>query len=104
MMKKRILVLIALLSQLGLCETAFAEKAAVQPTKVVNAQVTERIDLNQATKEQLMSLPGIGKSKADAIIEYREKVGRFLDIEQLTEVKGIGKAMFDKLKEQVMVK
>ena len=103
-MKKKVLLLIAILSQLGLAEVAFANNAAVQPTKVTTVQQAELVDINSATKEQLMTLPGIGKSKADAIIAYREKVGRFLDVEQLTEVKGIGKAMFDKLKAQVIVK
>ena len=61
-----------------------------------------KISLNSATKEQLMTLPGIGSSKADAIIKYRETNG-FQTIEDLLNVKGIGKSTFEKLKEFIML-
>lgn len=61
-----------------------------------------KISLNSATKEQLMTLPGIGSSKADAIIKYRETNG-FQSIEDLLNVKGIGKSTFEKLKEFIML-
>ena len=48
------------------------------------------IDLNTATAEQLMTLKGIGKKKAQAIIIYREKHHGFQRIEELEQVKGIG--------------
>lgn len=48
------------------------------------------IDLNTATAEQLMTLKGIGKKKAQAIITYREKHHGFQRIEELEQVKGIG--------------
>ncbi len=56
------------------------------------------LDLNTATLEQLDKLPGIGESKAKAILEYRSKKGRFKRVEELMEVKGIGEKMFEKLK------
>ncbi|UJF35028.1 ComEA family DNA-binding protein [Paenibacillus hexagrammi] len=61
------------------------------------------LDLNTATIEQLDALPGIGASKAKAIIEYRSKIGRYARVEQLTDVKGIGEKMLQKLKPLVMV-
>lgn len=55
------------------------------------------ISLNNATKEELTTLPGIGPKTADAIIEYRLK-NKFSSIEDITKVKGIGEKTFDKIK------
>jgi competence protein ComEA len=57
-----------------------------------------QLDLNTATLKQLDELPGIGESKAKAILDYRLKKGRFSRIEELMEVKGIGEKMLEKLK------
>nr|WP_275691065.1 helix-hairpin-helix domain-containing protein [Paenibacillus aceris] len=54
--------------------------------------------MNTATLKQLNDLPGIGESKAKAILDYRMKKGRFSRIEELTEVKGIGDKILEKLK------
>lgn len=62
-----------------------------------------RVNLNTATKEELMSLPGIGESKAEAIIEYREKNGRFGDISDVMNISGIKEAAFEKIKELIVV-
>jgi len=51
------------------------------------------IHLNKSTAEQLMTLKGIGKKKAQAIILYREKMGDFKSIEDLVKVKGIGEKL-----------
>ena len=56
------------------------------------------IDLNTATKEQLATLPGIGESRAESILEYRKKVGAFTAIEEIMNISGIGEAMFAKIK------
>lgn len=70
----------------------------------VGAQTQQTmLDLNSATVEQLMMLPGIGKSKAQAIIAYREEVGRFVEVAQLTEVKGIGEKLLAKIEAKVQV-
>jgi competence protein ComEA len=61
------------------------------------------IDLNTATLEQLDSLPGIGPAIAQRIIDYREQVGGFKTIEEITEVKGIGDATLAKIKDQITV-
>src|SRR5690554_1051262 len=56
------------------------------------------INLNSATLEQLDALPGIGPSKAKAIMDYRLKYGDFRTLEQIMEVKGIGPKLFEKMK------
>lgn len=58
------------------------------------------INLNTATKEELMSLDGIGESKAEAIIEYR-KTNKFQSIDDLKNVKGIGDKTYENLKDEL---
>ena len=65
--------------------------------------VTGPINLNTATQEELDSLPGIGPSKALDIIAYRKEHQGFKTIEELKNVKGIGDATFNKLKDKIMV-
>jgi competence protein ComEA len=71
------------------------------PTSQPAASTT--IELNSATIEQLQGLPGIGESKARAIVELRTKLGRFRSVEQLTEVKGIGGKTLEKLKPYIRI-
>jgi len=59
------------------------------------------IHINTATMEQLMDLPGIGESKAKAIIAYREQHGKFSSIEGLRKVKGIGPKIYAKMQSKL---
>lgn len=57
----------------------------------------EPLDLNSATADQLaLALNGVGESKADAIVAYRDQNGPFATVDDLTKVKGIGPALLDK--------
>jgi competence protein ComEA len=56
------------------------------------------IDLNAATAEDWERLPGIGPAKAAAIVETRARLGGFQSVDQLTEVRGIGPALLEKLR------
>ena len=60
------------------------------------------IDLNKATTEELETLPGIGPSKARAIIEYREKMP-FTKPEDIMNVPGIGQKTYEKMKDRIKV-
>ena len=64
---------------------------------------TDVININTANLEQLMKISGVGKTKAEAIISYREKNGDFKKKEDITKVKGIGKATFEKIKDKIEV-
>lgn len=64
---------------------------------------SETIDINTATKEELMTLPGIGESKALAILSYRETEGRFKTIEDIMNITGIKNGVFDKIKAFIRV-
>lgn len=61
------------------------------------------IDLNKATAGDFGKLPGIGKVKAQAIVDYRAENGRFKSVDELGRVKGIGKATLEKLRPLVSV-
>lgn len=81
------------------------EEAAGQD---VNAQGTGemndgRVNLNTASKEELMSLSGIGEVRAEAIVRYREEKGGFTSVEELKEIEGIKDGVFNKIKDQVKV-
>ena len=64
---------------------------------------TDVININTANKEQLMKISGVGKTKAEAIISYREKNGDFKKKEDIAKVRGIGKATFEKIKDKIEV-
>ena len=63
----------------------------------------EPIDLNTATLEELQLLTGIGETKAQAILDYRESNGPFTALEELMDVPGIGQATYDKLSVNITV-
>lgn len=62
------------------------------------------ININQADVETLATLNGVGPSKAEAIVAYREANGPFESADQLTEVKGIGPATVEKNADRLSVK
>ena len=63
----------------------------------------KKVNINQATKSELETLPGIGEAMANRIIEYREQNGKFQKIDDLKNVKGIGEAKFNKIKELITI-
>lgn len=105
MKKQTLFPLIAVIALLGAANPAFALSKTDTPTASQQlASVKEVLNLNTATAAQLTHLPGIGQKKAEAIVQYREKMGKFLEVEQLSEVKGIGAKMVEKLRDQLEVK
>ncbi|MBU3110438.1 helix-hairpin-helix domain-containing protein [Clostridium lacusfryxellense] len=62
------------------------------------------VNINTASKEELMTLTGIGEAKAGVIIEYREQNGGFKSVDELTEVGGIGEKTLGKFKDKIDIK
>lgn len=60
------------------------------------------ININMATVKEIMTLPGIGKKKAEAIVAYRKENGGFNSVDELVKVDGIGKKTLEKIKESVI--
>lgn len=87
-------------------EEAEQEKAGVLPdeeTGSAAAQTDARINLNTANEAALMTLSGIGQSKARDIISYREEHGSFSAIEEIMNVQGIKEGTFNKIKNDIVV-
>ena len=84
-----------LLAPVGIADAQRAPANADEPAKV--AAPVAPVNLNTATVDQLLTLPGIGPSKAAAIVETRQKIGGFKKLEDLLRVKGIGRKTFRKL-------
>lgn len=66
-----------------------------------NEVVDYKVSINDGTKEELMTLSGIGEVKAQAIIDYRNKNGKFSKIEDLMNVSGIGESTYNQIKDNI---
>ena len=81
-------------------ETATQEESATQDSGI---RSDGKVNINTASTEELMTLKGIGQTRAEQIIAYREKHGAFASIEGIMEVDGIKQGTFDKLKDNITV-
>ncbi len=61
------------------------------------------VDINTADRDELLTLNGIGATRADAIISYRDKNGSFIKIEDIKNVSGIGDGTYEKIKDKITV-
>jgi competence ComEA-like helix-hairpin-helix protein len=62
-----------------------------------------KIELNEADKDALMSIPGIGEKLAQRVLSYRAQQGGFKEAEELKKIKGIGENKFEKIQDMVYV-
>ena len=100
MIRMAMVVLLAL----GLAGVAHAaQTSARRSPSASEATAGTLVNLNTANASQLETLPGIGKSTAERILEYRQKNGGFKKIEDLMNVRGVGEKSFLKLKSLVTV-
>ena len=82
------------------------ESPPVRPLSLPSPSKQEsgKVNINTATAEELSTLPGIGPTKAQSIIDYRTVKGPFQAIEDIKNVRGIGDATFEKLKDKIAVR
>ena len=66
-------------------------------------QEAGKVNINLASKEELMTLPGVGQAKAESIIQYREEQGDFATIEDLMQISGIKEGLFEKIKDLITI-
>ncbi len=81
------------------CEYVTVKKSSEEAPSN-NSEIEDIISLNEASIAQLSSLPGIGETKAKAIIDYRNKTP-FKDASEIVNVKGIGQATYEKIKDLI---
>lgn len=74
-----------------------------QPESSDTSDTGGKINLNTASIDQLMQIPGIGEAKAKAILSYREEHGGFSSIEDVMNIEGIKEGVFSKMKEYIVV-
>ena len=86
-----------------LTETEYLTQRETQEQEAQADGLDGRIDLNQASMEELMTLPGIGQTKAAGIIAYREKTGGFSSVEEVMQVEGIKEGVFNRMKDNIKV-
>lgn len=79
------------------------EVASHMSQPVIGSQESGKVNINRADQAELETLPGIGPSKANAIIEYREQNGNFTQIGDMKKVSGIGEKTFERLEELIAV-
>jgi competence protein ComEA len=77
-----------------------AEKVYQENTSTLNVSIT---NINTANKNELMSLPNIGTVKVEEIIRFREEYGKFMTVDDLLKVSGIGPKTLEKLKPFVTI-
>jgi len=81
----------------NLSDNASMTTAVVQE----EASASSLVNINTASRDELMTLPGIGEAKAGNIIRYREEAGSFREIEDIMLVEGIKTGLFNKIKEYI---
>ncbi|MBC8526910.1 MAG: ComEA family DNA-binding protein [Candidatus Cloacimonetes bacterium] len=94
-----IIVGVILIFAFNLLKTPKEQEEVQESIEIVEQETKriEKIDINKADIETLSKLPGIGPVKSKAILDYREKIGKFQSLIELIEVKGIGKKTLAKL-------
>jgi competence protein ComEA len=98
MMKHRTL-LITLLVVLGAVTPGFA----AGPEMTTSAPAGDKVNINTADVEALMTLGGIGRKVAERIVEYRQAHGAFQKPEDLRRVEGVGRGLWERNRERIVV-
>ncbi|MBD7983095.1 helix-hairpin-helix domain-containing protein [Sporosarcina sp. Sa2YVA2] len=84
-------------------EVSLSGSILTTPVKEEDQKSVNKVNINLADMQELMTIPGIGPSKAAAIIQYRDENGSFTSTDRLMDVSGIGQKTFDRLESFVTV-
>ncbi len=74
-----------------------------QTADTVSSNIDGKVRINYATQDEIETLPGIGPSKAQAIIQHREEFGLFQTVEDLLEISGIGEKTLENMKDNIQI-
>jgi len=97
-------IIVPTISEKKESKSSITNNAAIHSNSTSTEKNTsKKISINTGTLNELMTLTGIGESKAKSIISYREKNGLFKKIEDIKNVSGIGDALFAKIKENITI-
>ena len=106
-MKKRTITLwavaFALISSTALYAAPATTSKGEHASSSSNSQVVAKVDINKANLEELEAIRGIGPALAERVMTYRNENGKFKAPQDLMNVKGIGQAKFNRIKEQLVV-
>lgn len=97
------------LSKINLASILEDGEKIVIPNKNVESEIEEndneggKVNINKATVEELQRLPGIGASTAYKIVEYREKNGKFKNLDEIKNIKGIGESRYEEIKDDIKI-
>ncbi|CAM3932176.1 ComEA family DNA-binding protein [Pseudoalteromonas byunsanensis] len=98
---KSIIFVVTLIIGFGLNCNASAQELNDSTRVTIVDHTTHLVDINSASIDELAKLPGVGQKKAQAIIDYRQTNGRFVDLDALQQVKGIGSRIAAKLEGKI---
>ena len=91
------------LNQISLISDGAGEGVIINDSNEEKEEINVKVNINTASKEKLETLPGIGETTAQKIIDYREANGKFKTIEDIKNVSGIGESKYESLKDKITV-
>ena len=104
--EKKVLLFLSILFAVGLGVSVFKKSTGCSPCLIdiySDKQKSVSLDINKATREELIGLPGIGEKTAENIILYRSSNGPFKSVDELMNVKGMNEAKFIRFKDRIIV-
>lgn len=84
-------------------EEASERALPVSDASSTSQNTDDKVNINTASKEQLMTIPGIGEAKASAILSYRQEHGSFSTIDEVKNVEGIKDGVYTKMKDYIVI-